>query len=142
MPQLTRTRLEMCHRLIACRKIVGDRLGYGMCPSPILDMLLELFVTTHARRPVYSWSLCMFAHVPISTALRKMETMEQEGMVIREKTGRDRRRIQVCLTPEGRAAVEGLLDRLAQIYAGEPLSASVPPGPRHLPASGALSSQD
>lgn len=124
MPQLTRTRLDMCRKLIASRKIVGDRLGYGMCSSPILDMLLELFVATHEGRSAYSWSLCMFAHVPISTALRKMETMEQEGMVIREKAGRDRRRIQVCLTPEGLAAVEGVLDRLVQVYAAEPIATS------------------
>lgn len=140
MPQLTSKRLEMCRRLIASRKIVGDRLGYGMCSSPILDMLLELFVATHEGRPAYSWSLCMFAHVPISTALRKMEAMEQEGMVIREKACRDRRRIQVYLTPEGRSAVEGLLDRLAQIYAAEPLTASTPAEAGPLLARPALTS--
>lgn len=140
MPQLTRTRLEMCRRLIASRRIVGDRLGYGICPSPILDMLLELFVATNEGRPVYSWSLCMFAHVPISTALRKMETMEQEGMVIREKTSRDRRRVQVYLTPAGHATIEGLLDRLAQIDATETLTASLPAEPRPLPTKAAVPS--
>jgi hypothetical protein len=140
MPQLTRTRLEMCRKLIASRKIVGDRLGYGMCSSPVLDMLLELYVAAHEERPAYSWSLCMFAHVPISTALRKMETMEQEGMVVREKVGRDRRRIQVYLTPVGRAAVEGLLDRLTQIYIADPLTASFPTEHGPLVARSALTS--
>jgi len=115
MQQSPEILMEMCRKLVAMRKIVGDTLGYNFCANPICDMLFELYTAEREERSVYLWSLCMFAHVPLSTALRKVKAMERQGLIIRETAHRNRRRVRVRLTAEGNDAVEKLLDQLVGI---------------------------
>jgi predicted transcriptional regulator len=112
--------MEMCRKLVTTRKALGDSLGYRYCASPIWDMLLELYLAAREHRIVYFWSLCGFANVPFSTASRKVSDMEEIGLVLRNAAHRDRRGVEVALTDNGQKIVESLLDRLAQIYQGEP----------------------
>ena len=109
MHEMPHMRVDICRKLIASRKVVGECLGYGLCPNPIWDMALQLFLATQEGRPSYLWSLCMFANVPLSTALRKVDLMEAQGVVAR-----------VRLTSNGLETIEKALDRLIPIYATAP----------------------
>ncbi len=120
MPHHSIARMETCRKLVTMRKALGDALGYRHCASPIWDMLLELYIAERERRIVYLWSLCSFANVPFSTACRKVSEMEEIGLVRRNSTHRDRRGVEVTLTDNGEGLIEDLLDRLAEIYDGEP----------------------
>lgn len=123
MQEMPLLRVDICRKLIASRKVVGDCLGYALCPNPIWDMMLELFLAAQEGRPSYLLSLCMFANVPLSTALRKVETMEMSGIIVREAAMRNRRRVEVRFTPHGLETIERALDRLAPIYTAAPDSA-------------------
>lgn len=111
-------RLVICRALIQIRKAVGDSLGFGLCPNPVWDMLLDLFVAHQEQRQVYLWPLCVAANIPISTAHRKIGEMEKWGLLTRETAERDRRRIGVVLTEQGMATVISLLDRIDAICHG------------------------
>lgn len=114
-------RTAMCRRLIDMRNAVGDALGYEFCPSPIWDMLLDLYLARHENRGVYLWSLYMVAHVSPSTAQRRVVEMEQQGLLMRELSDRDRRCIGVEMTEVGVETVNSLLDRLIGICQASPL---------------------
>lgn len=114
-------RTAMCRRLIDMRNAVGDALGYEFCPSPIWDMLLDLYLARHENRGVYLWSLYMVAHVSPSTAQRRVVEMEQQGLLMRELSDRDRRCIGVEMTESGVEKVNSLLDRLIGICQASPL---------------------
>jgi hypothetical protein len=108
-------RITMCRALIQIRKVVGDSLGFGLCPSPIWDMLLDLYLAHHERREVYLWPLCMAANTPLSTAHRKIGEMERHGLVVRDLSARDRRRIGIKMSEEGLSTISRLLDRIDEI---------------------------
>jgi hypothetical protein len=108
-------RITMCRALIQIRKVVGASLGFGLCPSPIWDMLLDLYLAHHERREVYLWPLCMAANTPLSTAHRKIAEMERRSLLVRETTAHDRRRISVRMTDEGLSKVTKLLERIDDI---------------------------
>ncbi|WP_150295586.1 MarR family transcriptional regulator [Sphingobium estronivorans] len=114
-------RMAMCRRLIDMRNAVGDALGYDFCPSPIWDMLLDLYLARHEKRGVYLWSLYMAAHVSPSTAHRRVLEMEKQGLVMRELSDQDRRCIGIEMTEGGVDKVNSLLDRLIGICHASPL---------------------
>ena len=108
-------RIALCRSVIDIRKAVGDSLGFALCPSPIWDMLLDLFLAHHEGRDVYLWPLCMAANTPLSTAHRKINEMERQGLLVRTAAARDRRRIGVAISAQGLATVTSLLDRIEGI---------------------------
>jgi DNA-binding MarR family transcriptional regulator len=81
-------------------------------------MLLDLYMAHHEQREVYLWPLCMAANTPLSTAHRKIGEMERRGLVVRDMTARDRRRIGVRMTDEGLSKITSLLDRIDAICHG------------------------
>lgn len=105
-------RINLCHALIDMRRAIVDLLGFALCPNPVWDMLLDLYVAQHEDRDVYLWPLCMGAHAPVSTAHRKLSDMEKDGLLSREISITDRRRTRVKLTPRGIDLVGTLIDRI------------------------------
>lgn len=118
--RLRQARLDMCLKLTAMGKSLVKCLGEEFCPPPGLDMLLELYVAEHERRATYIWSLCTAAHIPFSTAHRKVALLEERGLLAREPAVRDRRRVSVRMTREGFVAVDGLLDCFLEIWSHMP----------------------
>ena len=111
LPQAKR-RHELCRQLIAERKAVGAKLGFDLCPAPAWDMLLDLYLAYHEERKTYLWALCMAAHVPTTTAHRKISELVSRGMLIRSADGKDGRRVSVGLTAACLDRMDGLFDRL------------------------------
>jgi hypothetical protein len=94
------------------RDVVGESLSFEVCPNPIWDMLLDLYLARFEQREVYLWPLCIASHCPLSTAHRKVLFMERRGLVVRSKIGRDRRRINVAMTNRGVDIMAKILDRI------------------------------
>lgn len=114
-------RIDICKRLVAMRKIVGVSLGYSLCPNPVWDMLLDLYLADYDHRDVFMLSLCGAANIPSSTAQRKIVEMEKAGWLRRESTDTDRRCIEVKLTTDGTWLVNSLLDGMIDILrSGDP----------------------
>lgn len=91
----------------------------GIFAEPAWDMLLDLYVQEHLKRPVSIHSLCIAAAVPPTTALRWIGRLVECGLMTREPSRRDNRVVHVALTETGRAEMEQYLrSRLLAIANG------------------------
>lgn len=68
------------------------KLGAPLFRDPAWDMLLDLLISDAEDRRVSISSLCHGAGVPLTTALRHLDRLEQYGFVIRHDDDRDQRR--------------------------------------------------
>lgn len=97
-PALTRHHARMLLDLYSARM---KFFPTGLFADPAWDMLLDL---THARlagKRVSVSSLCIAAHVPATTALRRIGDLVASGLAIRIKDENDGRRVFVELTDDG-----------------------------------------
>lgn len=108
-------RVETCRRLITERKLIGGNLGYKLCPAPTWDSLLDLYLAHHQRRPVYLWSLCIAANIPMSSAHRKLAELVDCGLLERTADTSDGRRVSIALTAECRNRLDILFDQIADL---------------------------
>lgn len=81
----------------------------GIFAEPAWDMLLDLYVQEHLKRPVSIHSLCIAAAVPPTTALRWIGRLVECGLMTREPSRRDNRVVHVALTMTGRSEMEQYL---------------------------------
>lgn len=110
-------RIDMCRRLVAMRQTIGEAIGYRICPSPVWDMLLDLYLAQYEKREVYLFSLYTAAtDIPQSTAHRKIAEMEKQGLVTRDIPRPDGRRVAISMTARGVAIVDHLLDRIIGLW--------------------------
>lgn len=82
----------------------------GLFADPAWEMLLDL---THARlagKRVSVSSLCIAAHVPATTALRRIGDLVTSGLATRVKDENDGRRVFVELTEDGFNRMTGYLE--------------------------------
>ncbi len=77
----------------------------GMFEEAAWDILLDLFVSEREGREVSVSSACIAANVPPTTALRWLGLLEDRGAILREPDPSDRRRINLRLSDETRAAM-------------------------------------
>jgi predicted transcriptional regulator len=69
--------------------------------EPAWDMLLELFALEIECQRVSISNLCRASGVPGTTALRWIDNLENEGLIIRRDDPLDQRRVWAELTPKG-----------------------------------------
>lgn len=78
------------------------------------DMLLDLAMAQAAGRQVSVSALCAGTGTSATTALRRLEALEQEGLVERHPDPEDRRRVWLQLTHKGGASVRQAGRRFAE----------------------------
>jgi hypothetical protein len=110
-------RREVCRQLIAERKLVGARLGFDLCPAPAWDMLLDLYLAHQEGRKTNLWSLCMAAHIPTSSAHRKITELTRKGLLTRSADGEDGRRVSVGLTAQCLLQLDSFIDQISTLSA-------------------------
>ena len=87
--------------------------------EPVWDVILDLFVAEREGRPVSITSACVAAAVPLTTALRWIQQLEEMKVVLREPDPTDRRRAHIRLSRTTAAAMEGYIrDLMAEGAAG------------------------
>lgn len=84
-------------------------------PQPAWNMLAELYECTLLNNNVSITSLCLAADVPVTTALRKIETLIEAGYIERAADVADRRRINAVLTESGAMLVLGVLSAYERV---------------------------
>lgn len=78
----------------------------GFVASPAFDTLLDLYISTAAKRPVSVSSACIGAACPPTTAARWLSALETMRLVSRVPDPLDKRRTFLTLTPDGLAKIE------------------------------------
>jgi DNA-binding response OmpR family regulator len=77
-------------------------------------MLLETALGKECSQPVSVTNLCMSTGAPINTALRHLDSLDAQELVIRSPGPKDKRTTFVHLTPSGLKMVDDFLDRFAR----------------------------
>ncbi len=103
--------LRLLDRLRMDRKRVLPSVAGG---DAAWEMLLDLAMAQAAGRQVSVSALCASAGTSTTTALRRLEALEQEGLVERRPDPEDRRRVWLQLTHKGGASVRQAGRRFAE----------------------------
>ena len=83
-------------RLRRMRFFPPDLLG-----EPAWDLLLDLFVALHGNKLRSVKEGCLAANVPEATAMRYIDALVGQGLIVRRRDKLDARRKFLCLTDEG-----------------------------------------
>jgi CheY-like chemotaxis protein/DNA-binding MarR family transcriptional regulator len=102
--------------LVAARADRDAIFQAGLFSDPAWEMMLDLAVAEASARPISVTSLCIASGAPTTTALRRIDDLEQAGLVKRVPDDRDRRRILVELTGQGRGQMEAFVQRQADRF--------------------------
>ena len=93
------------------KRMVRDRFrrtqffASSLFADPAWDMMLDIFIAEAEGRATPVMNLCLSSHVPETTTLRWVRTLEHAGIFIREKDEHDQRRVLVRLSPEAAKAM-------------------------------------
>ncbi|MQT13513.1 response regulator [Segnochrobactrum spirostomi] len=99
--------------LIAARSDRQALFKTELFADPAWDMLLDLALSEASGRRISVTSLCIASGVPTTTALRRLDDLQAAGLIERMPDDRDRRRILVQLSDDGRQRMHAFLDRQA-----------------------------
>jgi hypothetical protein len=97
--------LDTVKWVIAMRRNRGRYLTNDLFADPAWDMLLDLLQAELAQQRVPVSSLCIAAGVPATTALRWINNMVKQGLLVRRPDKVDGRRVFVELASEVSAAL-------------------------------------
>jgi len=90
------------------REVLFPQIDFG---EPAWDMLLDLYLADSNSTPVSITSACIAASVPQTTALRTLNGLVEDGLVVRSRDPRDARRSHVKLEATTRGRIESLFAR-------------------------------
>lgn len=106
-------RLATCRAMIREVRIVERIFGKRLAGNPELTMLLDLYLAEHEARETCLWEACNATTIPTSTAHRKLSQLVKRGLIERTEPSKDHRRIALRLASATAAALDELMDRLA-----------------------------
>lgn len=104
--------LEFVDRMRRIRLRRNDRVGAPLFRDPGWDMLLDLYTAHQRGRPLSVSSLCYSSGVPLTTAMRQLNRLEEHGLIVREGDRSDGRRCFVTPTPK---AIEAVAKTIAEL---------------------------
>ncbi len=99
--------------LVAARADRDALFAAGLFSDPAWEMMLDLAVAEASGRPISVTSLCIASGAPTTTALRRMDDLKAAGLIDRVPDPRDRRRVLVRLTAQGKERMEAFVSRQA-----------------------------
>lgn len=88
-----------------------DRYFAGMIDlgEPSWDLLIDLYIASEGSKSISVSSACVAASVPTTTAMRRIEKLEKNGILERQPDPIDGRRSNLILSPSVKAAMEDYL---------------------------------
>lgn len=90
--------VEMAIMTYAERRRREQTFGGGLFGEPAWDMMLELFAAAHQDRALSTKEVTIGSASPLTTALRWLDVLENEGIIRRFPDPTDKRRTFVELT--------------------------------------------
>ena len=109
--------VERINAIIRARRLRGRFLPDDLFADPAWDMMLDLFRAEVLQQRVAVSSLCVAAAVPATTALRWLNTLVQQGVLVRQPDPMDGRRVFVELAPETSIALRRYFAATADVFA-------------------------
>lgn len=97
---------EYLQALIAARADRDSIFNSGLFSDPAWDMMLDLALAEASDRAISVTSLCLASRAPTTTALRRIDDLQEAKLIERTPDQKDRRRIMVQLTEGGRARMQ------------------------------------
>lgn len=97
---------------IQIRRIRRSHFGSAEMSGPTWDMMLDLMLAGTHGRVLSASDLATGAGVPLSSGLRMIGALEQQGLVHRSIDERDRRRTIVRLTDVGTERMETYFEKV------------------------------
>ena len=104
---------EFAARLRRVRMRRNEIFGAPLFRDPAWDMLLELFVANERGVCLSVSSVCYASGVPMTTALRQLTRLEEQGLIEREGDRGDNRR---CFVRPTARAIAGMERTAAMIF--------------------------
>lgn len=98
------------------RKVRSKYLPQELFSDPCWEMLLDLYDARLSDSDVTVTGLGVMSGVPLSTALRRMQELQEHGLIQRSADRNDKRRQLVGLTDTGLQAIDNFFDG----YLGRP----------------------
>jgi DNA-binding MarR family transcriptional regulator len=89
------------HAMLHARRRREEIISKGIFNDPAWDLLLVLYAARLANDRTRVTDLCRLAGIPDATALRWIEKLEQESLVLRNPDEADRRQVFIELSPRG-----------------------------------------
>ncbi|MCK9543952.1 MAG: winged helix DNA-binding protein [Novosphingobium sp.] len=105
--------IELARIHYADRRKREKHLPAALFGEPAWDILLDLFIAAGDDKQVFVSSACLAAHVPQTTALRRIQMLEDLGLVERQGDAGDNRRTIVRLTADGLGAMRAFFSASA-----------------------------
>lgn len=93
---------QLASAIMAARRDRGQLFGQHLFADPAWDILLVLTIAECRQRRMTITQLCDRIDVPMTTALRWIANMTDEGLLVRRDDMTDKRRKFIALAPETR----------------------------------------
>jgi DNA-binding MarR family transcriptional regulator len=110
--------VQMARRISQFRRKRDQMLAPIIFADPEWDILLDLFAEGGFGRTVSMSSLCIAAAVPTTTAVRCINAMIEQGVLVKSRDPHDARRVLVALTDETRRRLRIWLTQVARTPIG------------------------
>jgi DNA-binding MarR family transcriptional regulator len=105
---------EFVRAIIKARVLRRELFSSDLFADPAWDMLLELYALTCEGARISVSKLSFAAGVPPTTALRWIDKLDAEGLVVRFEDPLDARRVWISLSDAGYSAMETFAERVAR----------------------------
>jgi DNA-binding MarR family transcriptional regulator len=108
--------------LLAAKDMYKERMDRRRFFSPDLfgepawDILLDLYIAEKENEPVSVSAACLGAQVPMTTALRYLKLLEEQGLITREPDARDGRRHHVRISDKGYAQMTAYIAEQRKVW--------------------------
>lgn len=100
-------------RQLKARRARTHFFGENLFADPAWDILLEAFATHLLQQRTSVTALCNAAAVPPTTALRWVNRLEEEQLLVRRDDPLDGRRSWIEISPRGEATMRRYLDSVS-----------------------------
>ena len=90
--------------------------------EPAWDILLTLYVIDSDRRRLSTGDLCKLAGLPLTTGLRWLDCLDEDGLIKRLPSTLDQRIVHVELTDNGRTALDDYFRRVREAAVFGPIA--------------------
>lgn len=108
VPRAVRAR-DVASKAYRLRGTRNHALGDALFSDPAWDMLLDLFIAACDGRRLSVTDVCVGARCATATALRYLQLMLEDGLVLRAPDRTDGRRVHVLLP-------QGTIDKLLDVF--------------------------
>lgn len=94
------------------RATMGAFLPRDLLVDPAWDMMLDLFIAAGTGEHLYVKDVILMSGESAGSAMRRIDRLQEAGMLVRHPAPDDHRRVRIDLTLDGRCAMAAMLEHL------------------------------